>query len=110
MDDSKYELLEDILSCALDIKAFTKNKTLNDYSGDRLLKAAVERKFEIIGEALNRLKKMDENLIEQIRDSRKIISFRNILVHAYDYIEDRIVWSIIQENLEDLISDVKIIK
>ena len=42
----------------------------------------------------------------QIRDHRDIISFRNILVHGYDAIDDRIVWGVVEEDLDDLIEDV----
>jgi len=49
---------------------------------------AVERSFEIIGEALNRVKKIDPETLEKIHEHRSIISFRNILAHAYDGIED----------------------
>ena len=67
----------------------------------------MERKFEIIGEALNRIRSADETLLDQIRDSRSIISFRNILAHGYDTIEDRIVWGVIENDLKTLLEDVE---
>lgn len=76
------------------------------YQADRKTQAAVERKFEIIGEALNRLHSADEELLERIRDYRSIISFRNILAHGYDSVEDRVVWGIIENDLVGLIEDV----
>jgi len=45
-------------------------------------------------------------LLSRIRDYRDIISFRNILVHGYDAIDDRIVWGVIEEDLDNLIEDV----
>ncbi len=59
----------------------------------------------IIGEALNRLSRLDAELLSQIRNYRSIISFRNILAHGYDGIEDRIVWGIIETDLEQLLQD-----
>jgi uncharacterized protein with HEPN domain len=56
----------------------------------------VERSFEIIGEALNRSFKITPEQIDSIRNYRQIISFRNILAHCYDRVEDRIVWGIIE--------------
>jgi uncharacterized protein with HEPN domain len=67
----------------------------------------VERSFEIIGEALNRSFKIDPELVDGIPNYRQIISFRNILAHCYDTVEDRIVWGIIEESLPSLLSDLK---
>jgi uncharacterized protein with HEPN domain len=60
-----------------------------------------------MGEALNRIKREDPELLAHIRDHSDIIAFRNILVHGYDAIDDRIVWSVIQEDLDPLIEDVE---
>ena len=67
---------------------------------------AVERCFEIIGEALNRAYKLYPETVDSITDYRKIISFRNILAHCYDSVEDRLVWGVIEESLPSLLSDV----
>ncbi len=72
-----------------------------------MLRSAVERKFQVMGEALNRIKREDPELLAHIRDHSDIIAFRNILVHGYDAIDDRIVWSVIQEDLDPLIEDVE---
>lgn len=81
MKDEIREYFEDILKEAQEIKEFTSNKDYDKYSKDRLLKAGVERKFEIIGEAMNRIKNQDDDILEKIREYRSIISFRNILAH-----------------------------
>ena len=67
-----------------------------------MIQDAVERNFIAIGEALNRLKTEAPEIIAQISDSKKIISFRNIVVHAYDIIEDAVVWDIVQSGVEQL--------
>jgi uncharacterized protein with HEPN domain len=79
--------------------------TFEAYRIDRKTQAAVERKFEIIGEALNRLSRIDADLLATITNYRSIISFRNILAHVYDTIEDRVVWGIIETDLEQLLHD-----
>lgn len=107
MKDEVREYFEDILKEAQEINEFTSNKDYAIYSKDRLLKAGVERKFEIIGEAMNRIRKQDEDILEEIQDYRSILSFRNILAHGYDIVEDRIVWGIIENNLQMLIEDVE---
>jgi uncharacterized protein with HEPN domain len=106
MKDDLLKHLYDIREAALAIKAFVTNKTFEDYSGDELLRSAVERKFEIIGEALVRMRRDDPSVLERIGDQRDIVSFRNILVHGYDSIDDRIAWGIITEDLDRLLEDV----
>jgi len=99
--------LHDILQAGRAIKEFISSKTFDEYISDNLLRSAVERKFEVMGEAINRIKRDDPELLSQIRYNRDIISFRNILVHGYDAIDDRIVWGVIEEDLDRLIEDVE---
>ena len=81
--------------------------SLEQYSEDEKTRLAVERLFEIIGEALNRSYKVEPELVDSIPNYRQIISFRNILAHCYDTVEDRIVWGIIEESLPQLLSDLE---
>lgn len=101
------ELFEDVLLNANTIQEFVKGHDFESYRRDTKTRLAVERSFEIIGEALNRIKKIDEEILDSIRDYRSIISFRNILAHGYDHIEDRIVWGIIESDLNTLVEDIK---
>jgi uncharacterized protein with HEPN domain len=110
MNDEMQELLEDILTEAHSIKTFISGHTLESYMADKKTRFAVERCFEIIGEAFTRVSKSHPELLESIRNYRSIKSFRNLIVHAYDYIDDRIVWGIIQNDLDNLIEDVRNIK
>ena len=107
MKDEILAHLHDILQAGRAIKEFISNKTFDDYISDNLLRSAVERKFEVMGEAINRIKRDDPELLAQIRYNRDIISFRNILVHGYDAIDDRVVWGVIKEDLDSLIEDVE---
>lgn len=110
MSDEIQELLEDILTAAHSVKTFISGHTLDSYMADKKTRLAVERCFEIIGEALTRISKANPDVLESIRDYRDIKSFRNLIVHAYDYIDDKIVWGIIENNLDHLIEDVQNIK
>jgi uncharacterized protein with HEPN domain len=92
----------DILQAISEVEEFTRNKTLPDYQNDRMLKMAIEREYEIIGEALRRIETEFPEKFVQITDGRKIIDFRNILAHGYDAISDEIVWSITQGNMQKL--------
>lgn len=107
MKDDSLSHLDDILRAGVAIKEFVKNRSFEDYQSDELFRSAVERKFEIAGEALVRIRTDDPSVLDSIRYSREIISFRNILIHGYDSIDDRIVWGVIEEDLDRLLNDVK---
>ena len=85
---------------------FVAGKTFADYAADDLLRAAVERKFEIVGEALHGLLKRDPGLSSAITDSKKIIGFRNVLIHGYAIIKNDLVWETVQTKLPILSAEV----
>jgi uncharacterized protein with HEPN domain len=99
--------LYDIREATAAIFRFIRGKTFDDYEQDELLRSGIERKFEIIGEALNRTRRDDPTILDKIREHRNIVSFRNILAHGYDSIDNRIVWGIIEEDLGKLLEDVE---
>jgi uncharacterized protein with HEPN domain len=84
------------------ILGFVRGRTLDDYRADLMLRSAVERQFEIIGEALSQLGKLSPQLVQQIPDIRRIIAFRNLLIHGYAVVDHQIVWRTITEKLPDL--------
>jgi uncharacterized protein with HEPN domain len=105
LESKKY--LFDILQAAKNLDQFSQDKALSDYEADALLRSAVERQFEIIGEALRRLSKDDPDTAGQIAEYERIISFRNILIHGYAEIDDRIVWDILRSKLPNLLQQVE---
>ena len=84
MDERVQECLNDLIFNVEELLSFVAGMSYEDYREDRKTQAAVERKFEIIGEALNRLSRINPELLSQITNYRSIISFRNILAHGYD--------------------------
>lgn len=78
---------------------FAEGKSFADYEWDEMLRSAVERQFEIIGETLSQLSRIDLDTAYQISEYRRIIAFRNILIHGYAQIDDRIVWDLLQTKL-----------
>lgn len=84
------------------ILGFARGKTRSDLEKDLLFRSAVERQFEIIGEALSQLARRDEALAQQIPGLRHIIAFRNILTHGYAVIDNDRVWRVVQEDLTGL--------
>jgi uncharacterized protein with HEPN domain len=85
---------------------FTAGRDFAEYQRNPMLRLAVERAFAIIGEALSQLARVDSDLASHITCFRSIVAFRNILVHAYAQIDDRIVWDIVQSKLPLLIREV----
>ena len=98
--------LYDIVQASRALEDFTQDLSFEAYKETPLVKAAVERKFIVIGESLMRLREYSE-WSDKISDSQKIIGFRNILVHGYDAIDDATVWSAIRENLPVLHREAK---
>ena len=84
------------------IALFVEGKSWTDYEADVLLRSGVERQFEIIGEALNRLSREVPATAERIPDLPRIVAFRNILIHGYAMVDDRIVWEVITTRLGGL--------
>jgi len=99
--------LEDIRDAASFVLAVTKGKTLEDYSEDRLLRQAIERNFEIVGEAVGRLARNDPETASHLSEHERIVAFRNVLIHGYDLVDDELVWDTIQTKLPVLLSEVE---
>lgn len=104
LDIRKY--LFDINEACELLAQFTAGKTFSDYSADPLLRSAVERQFEIIGEALSQALRLDPNLSSRISNTGRIIAFRNRLIHGYASIADEIVWGILEAGLPTLQKEV----
>jgi len=86
---------------------FTRNRSLEDYEADLLLRSGVERQLEIIGEALNQALKIDPTLTEEITGIREIINLRNVIIHGYATIENETIWGILQNDLPALHEQVQ---
>jgi uncharacterized protein with HEPN domain/predicted nucleotidyltransferase len=94
--------LWDARRAAGQIIRFTTGRNFDDYTADDMLRSAVERQFQIIGEAFAGLRRVDPGLAAQLPELAQAIAFRNVLVHAYTTINDRTVWDAIQNDLPRL--------
>jgi uncharacterized protein with HEPN domain len=94
--------LWDVAEAARAIEGFIAGMDAQAYASSALVNAAVERKFEIIGEALNQLSKLDPTLATRIPELSKIVAFRNQLIHSYAAVDDQVVWNIAQKSLPGL--------
>ena len=86
------------------IARFTADRTFDDYLADDMLRAAVERQFEIIGEALGGLRRADAALAAVIPDLSRIVALRNVLIHGYATVDDRLVWGVVERDLSALLT------
>jgi len=101
-DQKAKKLLLDILEAANSLIASTAGKNVEDYQRELMLRSAVERQFEIIGEALAQLARVDENVARRITNYQQAIAFRNTLIHGYAILDDEQVWNVIQRDLPRL--------
>ena len=103
-DQGKKYLTDNIHSIDL-IESFTSDISgYDDYFTDLKTQSAVERQLGIIGEAINKFEKIfpDSTLI----NARKIVGFRNRLIHAYDAVDPSIIWAIIKKHLDPLKNEI----
>ena len=100
---------EAIAKACSSIVAWTTGITLADYEANDMLRLAVERTFEIIGEALLRLERVDPSTAALITDYRRIIGFRNRLAHGYDDTDNQQVWNYIHSFLPVLLEEVNVL-
>ncbi len=83
---------------------FVADRSWADYEADPLLRSAVERQFEIVGEALGQLGRAAPDLAAQVPDLPRIVAFRNLLIHGYAAIDDRLVWEVATERVAPLVT------
>jgi uncharacterized protein with HEPN domain len=96
----------DIEQAASQLQAFIAGTTREQYLVNAMAQAAVERQFEIIGEATAQLAKIDAASAELIPDYRRLIAFRNILIHGYADVDHELVWELTQTRLPELLRAV----
>jgi uncharacterized protein with HEPN domain len=77
----------------------------SEYLNNKILRRAIEREIEIIGEAINRALKQDPDL--QIENARRIVDTRNWVIHGYDKVDDAIIWGIVLDHLPKLQQEIQ---
>jgi uncharacterized protein with HEPN domain len=94
----------DALDAALRIGRFIHGRTEDDYLTDEMLRSAVERQFGILGEALGAFRKVAPEEAAKIPDLRRVVAFRNRLIHGYDSIDNGTVWEIATKDLNTMVA------
>jgi uncharacterized protein with HEPN domain len=104
---------EKILKCLYDIKfsieeidSFFEGKELifEEYTANIILKRAVERNMEIIGEAMSRILKEDSEF--PLENAKRIVGLRNQIIHGYDNVSNENIWGILVNHLPRLKEEV----
>ena len=108
MTETALKYLSDILNAIELIEDFTKSvSNYNEFLNDLKTRSAVERQLSIIGEAVNKYGTLLPN--QSLTNARKIVGFRNRLIHAYDAIDASIIWAIIKNYIQPLKDEVKLL-
>lgn len=100
--DRRRKHLHDLDRVVAEIEEFTAGRTLPDLLADRSLQLILEREFEILGEALNRLLRDEPEIESSITQARRIVGLRNLLAHGYDVVDHNIIWSVVQLHIPQL--------
>jgi uncharacterized protein with HEPN domain len=96
------KLLWDAQRAIANARRFVRGKHYADYAADDLLRSAVERQLEVAGEALSKLRRVDPETAAQILDLSRLVGLRNVLIHGYASVDDRIVWGIVEAHLSSM--------
>ena len=108
MDNNVKKYLFDLKESIESIESYLGGKRdFNFYMKNKMLRRAVEREFEIIGEAMNRIDKIDSDL--KISSKIQIISLRNRVIHGYDKVDNEIIWGTILRHLPTLKKEISLL-
>lgn len=100
-------LLWDVQNACKRVLQFMEGMSEAEYAEDALVQSAVERQLEIVGEALNALRKSDLKVAERIPDYRRLIGLRNILIHGYAAVDDAVVYAAATKRVPDLLATTR---
>jgi uncharacterized protein with HEPN domain len=99
--DTRQSLSDIVQACDV-IALCTAGRTADAYAADVIIRSAVERQFEIIGEAMRRIVEAEPGLTLRLPEAREVIDFRNLLAHGYHLVDHAEVWSIVTTDVPPL--------
>ncbi len=99
--------LYDVLDCGRAIQGWCAGRAFAEYLNDRQFRRAVEREFEVIGEALARLARNSPEVAARVNALPRIVGFRNRIIHGYDAIDHAAVWGVIHGPLPQLLAEIE---
>lgn len=106
MSIEEKKLLTDIIEAILSIDEHLEGKRIfAEYKANKTKRRAVERELEIIGEAVNKLLKISPDIA--ISYARIIVDLRNKVIHAYDNVNDMLIWNVVMNHIPVLKNEVE---
>lgn len=102
MKSEARQRLFDVLEACRAVGRFARGKDFAAYQNDEMLRAAVERKLEVIGEAFTKLEDIAPEIARRFPELRKIVGLRNRIIHGYDSVDDEIIWDVAKNKLPAL--------
>ncbi len=106
MTDALKQRVHDAINACQAIESFTSGVSLDEYSDNLLLRSAVERQFEILGEALNLASAANPEIETNLPDLRSIVGMRNRIIHGYDSVDEEIVWDAVKTHIPPLLKSL----
>ena len=100
------KVVQDALEACRELQEFPFGKSYPEVVEDRGLQLIIERLFEVLGEALYRIRNLNESAFNQLTDGHRIIGTRNLLAHGYDIVDHEILWAAIQSNIDTLVTEL----
>lgn len=94
------------MEAAAAVLQFTQDVEFDQYRTDLMMRSAVERQLEIVGEALHRLSREDPDVAARVPEVPDVVGMRNVLIHGYDVVDHHIVWRTTREDLPRLVQVV----
>ena len=107
MKNEARKRLKDISDACAAAGRFSEGKDFAVYQEDEMLRAAVERKLEIIGEAFAKLESTEPEVTEKFPELRKIVGLRNRIIHGYDSVDEELIWDVVKNKLPALQQQVE---
>ena len=105
MSPSLLDFLEHILHECNYVLRVQEGRTISELLDDETFSKAIVRSLEIIGEAISRLLKLNETI--SLSYARIIVDLRNRIIHAYDNVNDAVIWKIIMKDIPMLQQEVQ---
>lgn len=103
------KLLQDVIVAAESLPGHVAGATYEEYLANRTIRLAVEREFEILGEALRQIGDEDPAVLERIEGARRFIGFRNVLAHRYAQVDPVVAWGTIESAVPILVRQVRVL-